>query len=210
MIYDGSPANRLRSIATCILAKLGANYRCLYLNSPPMVAGLRSYLAAAGVDVAGEVRRGSLILTSDQTHLLEDHFDPARMLGMIEEAIRRSLSDGYRGLFATGDMSWEFGPERNFEKLLEYEQGLEELFVRYPHLSGICQYHQDTLPLDAVRTGLYSHRALFVNETLSRMNPHHADADLLVTVSVRLGAAQVEERLNRLTQPTGPSGPTPA
>jgi len=175
-----------------------------------MVAGIRSYLAAAGVDVAEEVRRGSLVLSSDQGHLVNRSLDVRMMLGMLEEAVRRALSDGYRGLFATGDMTWEFGPERDFKKLLEYEQGLEELFGRYPHLSGVCQYHQDTLPLDAVRAGLYAHRGLFVNETLSRINPHYANADLLVKVSVRAAAAQVEERLGHLTEAAesrGPSGP---
>lgn len=200
MIYDGSPSKRLPSIATIILAKLGANYRCLYLNSPPMVAGVRSYLAAAGVDVAEEVRRGSLVLSSDQGHLVKGSFDVRSMLGILEQAVRRALSEGYRGLFATGDMTWEFGPERNFEKLLEYEQGLEEAFERYPHLSGVCMYHQDTLPADAVRAGLYAHRGLFINETLSRINPHYASADLLIKVSVQMAAAQVEERLGQIKE----------
>jgi len=36
------------------------------LNSPAMVAGFRSRLAAFGVDVADEVYKGALILSSDQ------------------------------------------------------------------------------------------------------------------------------------------------
>ena len=34
---------------------------------------------------------------------------------------RRALDDGYSGLWATGDMSWEFGPAKDFSMLLEYE-----------------------------------------------------------------------------------------
>lgn len=67
-----------------------------------MVAGMRSYLAATGMDVAN--------------------------------ALDQALDDGYIGLWVTGDMTWEFGPEKNFAKLLEYEWRLEELFHRRPEL----------------------------------------------------------------------------
>lgn len=68
MIYDGSPAGYLPALAATIRQKLNENYRCLYLNSPPMVAGLRSYLFAIGVDVPQEVLKGTLILSSGDGH----------------------------------------------------------------------------------------------------------------------------------------------
>src|ERR1700683_1555808 len=70
MIYEGSPAKHLPGLAQVIREKLRANNRCLYLNSPPMVAGIRSYLAADGLDVAQEVNNGSLILSSDSGPLV--------------------------------------------------------------------------------------------------------------------------------------------
>lgn len=138
-----------------------------------MVSGMRSYLAAAGVDVAHEVGKTSLVLTSDREQLKDGRFDVQRMLDHIEGAIHKALSDGYRGLLATGDMAWEFGGERDFSKLLDYEWRLEELFRRYPALSGICQYHKDTLPDDVMRQGLVTHPSILINETLSRMNLHY-------------------------------------
>ena len=142
-----------------------------------MIAGMRSYLAAAGVDVAREVETGSLVLSSDQGHLENGHFDADRMLQGLETAVHLALSEGYQGLWASGDMSWEFGPKKDFGKLLDYEWKLEDLFRRQPCLSGICQYHMDTLPHDAVRDGLRSHQTIFINETLSRLNPHHVTRD---------------------------------
>ena len=70
-------------------------------------------------------------------------------------------------------MTWEFGSEKEMGKLLEYEWKLEDLFGRLPGLSGICQYHIDTLPRDAVQKGLLAHQSIFINETLSRLNPHY-------------------------------------
>jgi hypothetical protein len=140
-----------------------------------MVAGLGSYLFATGVDVVRETTKGSLVLSSERGHLQNGSFDIDRMLGMLNDAIAQALSEGYQGLWATGDMSWEFGPEKDFSKLLDYEWRLEELFRRHPNLSGICQYHVDTLPLEIVQQGLSAHQAIFINETLSRLNPDYSE-----------------------------------
>ena len=126
--------------------KLNANYRCLYFNTVPMVAGMRSYLSAAGVNVAEVIHKGSLVLSSDQRHLRDDEFVPDLMLSMLGDAVDAATSDGFAGLWASGDMTWEFGPKRNFTKLIEYEFGLEEMFRKRPTLCGVCQYHADTLP----------------------------------------------------------------
>jgi hypothetical protein len=152
----------------------------MYLNSPPMVAGIRSYLAAIGVDVADEVAKARLVLTSDQEHLVNGYFVVDRMMGMLEDAVRQALCDGYRGLWATGDMSWEFGAKKDFGKLLEYEVRLEKYFHQQPHICGICQYRADTLPNEALQQGRLRHRSIFVNETLSRLNPEYVPPDSLV------------------------------
>ena len=157
--------------------RLGENYRCVYFNSPAMVAGVRSYLAAAGIDVADEVKKGNLLLSSDDSHLDNGRFDPSRMLDDLTDAVLQSLTDGYSGLYATGDMTWEFGSERNFSRLLEYERGLDAVFRRMPMLAGLCQYHADTLPPDALQTGLLTHECIYVNDTLRRVNPYYTPAD---------------------------------
>jgi MEDS: MEthanogen/methylotroph, DcmR Sensory domain len=173
LIYEGSPAAQLPAVAATIQKKLKENHRCLYLNSPPMVAGLRSYLFACGVDVPREVMQGSLVLSSDCEHLQNEMFDIDRMLNLLDGAVSQALHDGYDGVWATGDMSWEFGPKKDFSKLLEYEWRLEELFHKQPTLSGMCQYHTDSLPSTIVRQGLLTHQAIFINDTLSQLNSHY-------------------------------------
>jgi len=173
MIYEGSPAKHLPGMAALIFGKLKDRHRCFYMNSPAMIAGLRTYLAAADVDVTGEIRAGALVLTSDQSQLANGHFDTIGMLGKLVQAVKDARRDGYKGLWASGDMTWELGSDYNPDVLLEYEYGLEQVFRRYPTLSGICQYHRDTLPTKAIQAGVLAHRALYVNETLSRINPEY-------------------------------------
>ncbi len=177
LIYEGAPSRHLPALSGMMRQKLNGNYRCLYLNSPVMVAGIRCCLAAADVDVTHEVAKASLVLSSDQRHLVKGRFDVDRMISTLEDALNQALSDGYSGLWATGDMSWEVGPQKDFSRLMEYEWRLEECFRKYPHLGGICQYHADTLPREMLRQGLLTHPSIFVNQTLSRINPHYLQTD---------------------------------
>jgi hypothetical protein len=177
LIYEGPPSRHLPALASVVCQKLNQNFRCLYLDSPVMVAGIRCYLAAAGIDVAQELAKASLVLSSDQRHLIEGRFDVARMMHTLDDSLRQALDDGYNGLWATGDMTWELGPRKDFPKLLEYEWRLEEFIREHPAMSGICQYHADTLPRGVLQQGLVTHRSMFVNETLSRINPYYLHPD---------------------------------
>ena len=174
MIYDGAPSRMLPDLVATIRRNLEGRMRCLYLNSPHMVAGVGSLLYAAGTDVQHEVARGALVLASRHDHLVDGLFVVDRLIQSLEAAVEKALADGYAGLFATGDMTWELGPQPDFSALVEYEWQLEQLFRRQPALSGICQYHRDVLPQQAVRDGVVSHGAVFINATLTRLNPHYA------------------------------------
>ena len=160
-------------MASVLHKKLELGYRCVYLNSPPMVAGMRSTLAAMGTDVLRAVAEGRLVLSDDQQHLVDGRFEIDRMIEMWEVAIHQALADGCTGLCASGDMSWEFGPGRDFSKLVSYEWRVEELFERQPGFFAICQYHADTLPAEVMRLGLMVHPSVFINEALSCANPYY-------------------------------------
>ena len=193
LIYDGPPSRHLPRVASAIQDQLKQRHRCLYLNSPPMVAGIKSYLAAAGVDVAREAEKGSLVLSSDREHLVEDSsFDLHRMIETLQHSLRLALADGYEGLWASGDMTWEFGPAKNLSRLLEYEWRLEEFMREHPQMGGICQYHVETLPRDVVCQGLLTHSHLFVSQTLTLVNPLYLQAESFTP------AAIADPRLERI------------
>ena len=171
-IYKGHPSEQLPLMAARIKVKLDEGYRCLYLNSPAMVAAMQSCLAARGFDGASGGSKSQLILSSEQMVAADGGFDIGLMLSKLASAVDDALRAGYKGLFATGDMTWEFASEKNFSKLMEYEFRLEELFSKCEALHGICQYHQDTLPGEATWQALLTHRMVVVDEGLSRVNPH--------------------------------------
>jgi len=197
LIYEGSPSQQLPTLVTTIRRKLDEGYRCMYLNSRPMVAGIRSHLAATGIDVVSEIAKARLVLSSEPSSATDDGFDVDLMLHKLEDALDQALDDGYSGLCATGDMTWEFGSQKNLVKLLDYERRLEELFHRRQELFGICQYHRDTLPLEAIRQGLLTPRTLFINETRTRVNPHDAPPGLS---NDWMGNPELDEMITALCQ----------
>jgi hypothetical protein len=171
-MYHGSPSRQIPMIAAVIKARLEQKHRCLYFDSEQMVAGLRSHLAQIGIDVAGETAKNSLVFSSELNHLSEDQtFDVHRMIAALEDALNQTLRDGYVGLWASGDVAWEFGPKVDFGQLFEYEMRLEDFMCTHAEMSGICQYHASVLPFDAMQTGHEMHPSFFINETQSRLNP---------------------------------------
>jgi len=176
LIYRGAPSRQLAGLALHIRRRLAENYRCLYLNTPDMVGGIRAYLTSSGLNVSEAVVEGRLILSSEQDHLIDEDFDPQHMLTLLKQAHDAALSDGYAGLFATGDMAWEFGPTGDYTKLEEYERALEAFIQAHPTMCGVCQYHADTMPGQALQSGLIAHPAIFENERLSRVNPRYVPA----------------------------------
>jgi hypothetical protein len=173
-MHHGPPSRHIPMIAAVIKARLEQKHRCLYFDSKQMVAGLRSDLAQIGVDVARETAKNSLVFSSHLSHLSEDQtFDIDRMIAALEDALNQTLRDGYVGLWASGDVAWEFGPKADFGQLVQYEMRLEDFICTHAEISGICQYHAGVLPPDAMQTGREMHPSFFVDETQSRLNPDY-------------------------------------
>jgi hypothetical protein len=171
-MYHGSPSHHIPMMAAVIKARLEQKHRCLYFDSKRMVAGLQSHLAQIGVDVGRQTAQNSLVVSSHLGHLSEDQtFDIDRMIATLEGSLNQTLRDGYVGLWASGDIAWEFGPKVDFGQLIEYEMRLEDFMCAHPEMSGICQYHAGVLPLSVMQTSHEMHPSLFINEAESLLNP---------------------------------------
>ena len=179
MIYQGRPTSLLPRIVPLIIDRIEKNDRVLVLGNPSMVEGAKRSLSYAGLDVEQELGKATLMFSSERPLLKNGCFDPIKMLKDLAAAVDKSVRDGYQGLWASGDMTWEFGDERNLKKLLEYEWELEKLLQRKPALSGIFQYHQSTLPLHVLGDALLTQPATYLNHTLHRVNPFFIPSESL-------------------------------
>ncbi len=179
LIYEGHPSEQLPVIVPLLLEGLKEKNRCLYLGDPEMVQMVQGALHQKGVDIAHETSRGSLVFSSDRSHLAGGGFNPEAMIAMLCRLIDQSLHDGFSGLYATGDMRWELGSDKNFERLQEYEARLENVLRDKP-LKGICQYHKDTVPLRAIKDALMTHQSFYIGRALNENNLFYIPPELLL------------------------------
>jgi hypothetical protein len=66
-------------------------------------------------------------------------------------------------------------------------------------MGGVCQYHVETMPRRFLRQGVASHPAIFINQTLSTINPvyHYSDS----FSGVRSDAPELDSFVNRSLDP---------
>lgn len=104
-------------------------------------------LTEHGIDTAGAVRRGQLLVTTaGETYLAGSGFDPDAMIGLWHEAVAGAAARGYRSLRVIGEMSWGTRPIPGAERLLEYEMRIHhEVFERLP-LTAWCFYDRRLFP----------------------------------------------------------------
>src|SRR5438309_8416097 len=118
LIYDGHPSEQLPVVIPFLLEGLQNRWRCLYLGSPEMVRMVDAALMTHGVEPAYEAKQGSLILSSDRSHLAQGCFEPRIMIEGLTAMVDSAVQEGFEGLCATGDMLWELGTSKNFDRLL--------------------------------------------------------------------------------------------
>jgi signal transduction histidine kinase len=182
LIYEGDPGEQLPVVIPFLKEGLQENWRCLYLGKPEVVDMIRSGLTAQHVDVSREMDRGKLILSSDREHLGNGSFYPHKMVNFIGTLVDGAVNDGFQGLCATGDMRWEFGSDKNFGLLMEYEALLEQKLRNLP-IRAICQYHRDILPAEVVHDALVTHRSAYIGGMLNRDNLYYIPPEILLDSS---------------------------
>ena len=179
LIYDGDPSEQLPVVIPFLLDGLRSNWRCLYLGSPQSVRMAEKALVANGVNTIKETNRGALILSTDNSYLNSGSFEPKKMVDWLSQSVEDAVGAGFNGLCATGDMKWELGDDANFDHLAEYEARLEKLFQSKP-LRGICQYHRDIVPPQAIRNALATHRSTYVGTDLQTDNFFYIPPELIL------------------------------
>jgi hypothetical protein len=114
-----------------------------------------------------------------EIHPLEDvyfmggHFDPSRMIAMLERSIDDSLAKGFAGFRTAGELSWALDDgsgsgNRYCDQLVEYEEMVQ---AAYPSKAavGLCQYPAHRFPQEVIDSVLAAHR-MALEETMVSTN----------------------------------------
>lgn len=130
-----------RSVLTPFLRHgLERGEKVLYIVDARTAGTILDYLRDDGLDVEPCLARGQLvILTRDDAYTRGGVFDPDGMIDLLRTETERSLAEGYSALRVTGEMTWALRGLPGSERLMEYENRLNEFFPGSQCLA-ICQY----------------------------------------------------------------------
>src|SRR5262249_36526083 len=124
------------------------------------------------------------VLSSEQEYLDRGRFSPEKMIRFLQEAHDTALSDGMTALRATGDVSWEIGPNREFQQVVTYEAMLDDFFSG-KQLIGMCQYPREACPPGILSGILTTHKVAAIDSEFCA-NPHYLPPRLLLEKDLAL------------------------
>ena len=115
------------------------------------------YLRDDGVEAEPYLASGQLsILGVDETNIREGIFDPDEMIALLRSETEKALTEGYRALRITGEMTWVLRDLAGSARLIEYEATLNKFFPE-SKCSAICQYDRRRFDPDVLLDVLATH-----------------------------------------------------
>jgi ABC-type transporter Mla MlaB component len=165
----------------------GHKVMCLSAD-PPMRALPAALDGVRGPALAsGQVE----IRSANEVYPPDGGFDVDRVLAFWADALARALGEGYRGLSATGDMSWAAGGDHGWEHVAEYERRLAHV-GEDGTLRILCRYEQARFATGA----LWEISAAHDVEISPELAPIGRDADLACARVLRTGRLRVAGELD--------------
>ena len=172
-VYD-TPGHQFSALIPFLREGLQRGDKCLYILDESTREELSSVLTEAGIPLMDVVGSGAFLMeTSDRTYYRNGSFDTDRMFEYLSRIYDAALAAGFKGMRASGEMTWILKKQPGWEKHLEYEAKLN---LRLPSMRaiGICQYNRAKFSTDALLNILSTHPLVLLNGLVFR-NPHYVE-----------------------------------
>jgi two-component system, chemotaxis family, sensor kinase Cph1 len=194
LIY--SNIRELAATASDFLADgLTKGERCWYVASGPEEHAVRAALRRASIDVEAHTARGALrLIPASEAYLVHGQFDPEATMRVFNDAIEKSLADGFTGFRAAAEMSWALEPNGGLDRLITYEALLRTLFANC-RVAGLCLYNRRDMPLAVIDGALSTHPVVGTNGNF-RPNPFY---DANVNALRGVNEATVHRKLREIS-----------
>jgi PAS domain S-box-containing protein len=154
---------------------LEQNHKVIYIVDIHTADTVKEYFQEEEIDTEQLLEKGQLILlTRHETYTSGGSFDPDAMISLLRDETRKALEEGYDALRVTGEMTWALTGLPGTERLIEYENKLNQFMPRHRCLA-ICQYDKRRFSpevlLDVLRTHPYAIIGTEVYENFYYMPP---------------------------------------
>lgn len=116
-------------LAPFVRRGLNMGEKVIYVTHAHTPEGVLGHLEASGLDVMKYVNGGQLqLVPSELVYMLNGRFSPERVIAQMQLEMAKALAEGYSALCMAGEMGWARTNLPGAEKLVHYEQQLNDLF----------------------------------------------------------------------------------
>jgi len=124
---------------------------------------MKAFMKKQGIVIPrGNDTEALIIRKAKDTHCLDGRFVPGDMLGILRAFYISSLEEGFSGARVAGEMSWALNGVPGSERLMEYEDGINDVFCEYP-VTVICQYDANRFDDDTLFNVLQTHPFVIID-----------------------------------------------
>lgn len=165
-----------------LVAGLKKGEKCFYIVDRRRAEDVIALLKAESVDADKLIENGQLVILHEyESYTKEGSFDPDRMIEMLKSEVKNALSQGYKSLRVTGEMSWALKGITGSERIIEYEYKLNsDLFPFYP-CTAICQYDRRLFDPDIIKGVIETH-PLVINRNAMYENFYFIPPERLIGI----------------------------
>ncbi len=159
LIYE-TRKELLEVVIPFIRTGLEQSDRCVCIADENSAKDVLNAIDVSGVDTAKAMVSGALmILTKQESYLKDGAFDPDRMIRFFEDSTEKALTDGFRALRVTGEMTLALSGGFVMDRLIEYEAKLNSFFEKNACLA-LCLYNRKRFPAPVIKDVIRSHRSV--------------------------------------------------
>lgn len=132
--------------------------KCMYITDSRSSGEVCSLMRQKGFDLPALMSTEQLVMVNQSdVYTQAGCFDPDRMLGILDTATKKAIEQGFRGLRATGEMSWALRGCKGSERLMEYESGINAVLSPKFPFKTICQYDMRKFGGGALKSVILTH-----------------------------------------------------
>ena len=162
-IYETEKEHR-NVLTSYIRRGLEKDQKVIYIVDANTAEEILSYLRQIDYPPEPYLESGQLVLlTQDQSYVRGGTFDPDAMIDLLEEETEKALAKGYSALRVTGEMTWALRGHPGSDRLMEYENKLNQFFPNHQAL-GLCQYDRTRFDAELLLGVLRTHPIAVIGE----------------------------------------------
>ncbi|HEV2281628.1 MAG TPA: MEDS domain-containing protein [bacterium] len=141
LLYENT-AELFGFVVPFVTQGLANGERCVYVAAESTPADVIDALAAAGVPVARETKRGAFALMTPREYFGLPPLDPGRAIEQLQRRVTEAVSTGFAGLRVADEMTWA-GTEGVAEEILGEYEALLETILGSGRVTLACIYRRD-------------------------------------------------------------------